>query len=80
MRTEAVQNGMTWVTTLNIRWEPRLVVSWMRGDIAWAQIRIDGHTIETLSQQSSSTLRPGYSSARATAGPGCTGVAVNRKK
>lgn len=46
MGTEAVQNGVTWVTTLNIRWEPRLVVSWMRGDIAWAQIRIDGHTIE----------------------------------
>jgi len=46
MGTEAVQNGVTWVSTLNIRWEPQLVVSWMRGDIAWAQIRIDGHTIE----------------------------------
>ncbi|MFJ2684221.1 nuclear transport factor 2 family protein [Pseudomonas sp. NPDC087342] len=46
MGAEAVQNGVTWVTTLNIRWESRLVVSWMRGDIAWAQIRIDGHTIE----------------------------------
>lgn len=46
MGAEAVQNGVTWVTTLNIRWEPRLVVSWMRGDIAWARIRIDGHTIE----------------------------------
>jgi ketosteroid isomerase-like protein len=46
MGTEAVQNGVSWVTTLNIRWEPRLVVSWLRGDIAWAQIRIDGHTTE----------------------------------
>lgn len=46
MGTEAVQNGVTWVTTLNIRWEPRQVLSWIRGDIAWAQIRIDGHTIE----------------------------------
>ncbi|MGF6513053.1 hypothetical protein ABH912_000519 [Pseudomonas sp. BT76 TE3572] len=46
MGAEAVQYGVTWVTTLNIRWEPRLVVSWMRGDIAWEQIRVDGHTIE----------------------------------
>lgn len=46
MGPEAVQEGVTWVTTLNIRWEPRIVVSWMRTDIAWAQIRIDGHTLE----------------------------------
>lgn len=46
MGTEAVQHGVTWVSTLNIRWEPKQVVSWMRADIAWAQIRIDGHTIE----------------------------------
>ncbi|MDD0999192.1 nuclear transport factor 2 family protein [Pseudomonas sp. TNT2022 ID1044] len=46
MGTEAVQHGVTWVSTLNIRWEPKRVVSWMRADIAWAQIRIDGHTIE----------------------------------
>jgi hypothetical protein len=34
MGPEVVQEGVTWVTTLNIRWEPRIVVSWMRADIA----------------------------------------------
>lgn len=43
---EEAQKGVEWVTTLNIRWEPRIVVSWMRADIAWAQIRIDGHKME----------------------------------
>lgn len=46
MGAEAAQNGITWVTTLGIRWEPRIVVAWMRGSIAWAQIRIDGHKVE----------------------------------
>ena len=43
---EKAQAGVRWVTTLGIRWEPRIVVSWMQGDIAWAQIRIDGHKME----------------------------------
>ncbi|MGE7990014.1 nuclear transport factor 2 family protein [Pseudomonas sp. NPDC089554] len=46
MGRDAVHEGLTWVATLGIRWQPRLVVSWMRGDIAWAQIRIDGHKLE----------------------------------
>lgn len=43
---KAAQNGIAWVTTLGIRWEPKIVVSWMRGDMAWAQIRIDSHVRE----------------------------------
>lgn len=43
---EAAQEGITGVTSLGTRWEPRIVLSWMRGDIAWAQIRIDGHVLE----------------------------------
>lgn len=43
---EAAQSGIKWVTTLGIRWDPQLVVSWMHGDIAWAQIRINGHKME----------------------------------
>jgi len=43
---EAAQGGISWVTTLGTRWEPKIIVSWMRGDLAWAQIRIDGHTQE----------------------------------
>jgi len=46
----AAQSGITSVTTSNVRWEPRIVVSWMRDRIAWAQIRIDGHTVEDGTQ------------------------------
>ncbi|MER7805453.1 nuclear transport factor 2 family protein [Streptomyces parvulus] len=46
MGIEAAQRGIALVAASDIQWEPRLVVSWMRGDIAWAQIRIDGHTVE----------------------------------
>lgn len=43
---EAARSGMTWVTTLNLRWEPRVIESWMHGDIAWAQVRMDVHKTE----------------------------------
>jgi hypothetical protein len=50
MGPDAAQSGITSVTTSNVRWEPRIVVSWMRDRIAWAQIRIDGHTVEDGTQ------------------------------
>jgi SnoaL-like domain len=43
MGPDEARSGMTWVSTLNLRWQPRVVVSWMCGDIAWAQIRMDVH-------------------------------------
>lgn len=43
---EKAQAGVRWVTTLGIRWEPKVVLCWMQGGIAWAQIRIDGHKME----------------------------------
>jgi hypothetical protein len=46
MGPDAAQSGISLVTTSKVRWEPRVVVSWMRDQIAWAQIRIDAHTVE----------------------------------
>lgn len=43
---EMAQAGARWMTTLGIRWEPKIVLSWMQGDIAWTQIRIEGHKTE----------------------------------
>ncbi len=31
---EKAQAGVRWVTTLGIRWEPKVVLCWMQGDIA----------------------------------------------
>ena len=50
MGPDAAQRGITSVTASNVRWEPRIVVSWMRDRIAWAQIRIHGHTVEDGTQ------------------------------
>ena len=43
---EMAQTGARWMATLGIRWEPKIVMSWMQGDIAWTRIRIDGHKME----------------------------------
>ena len=50
MGPDAARSGITGVTASNVQWEPRIVVSWMRDRIAWAQIRIDGHTVEDGTQ------------------------------
>lgn len=43
---EAAKEGVEWVAGLGLQWKLRSVVSWMRGDIAWAQVRIDVTTEE----------------------------------